>query len=191
MNIVTRYSHRININDYTTAGIAARLLGINHVTFKTKVLRGEIPWFKSGTDRTEKIYRVKDIVTYAIRNEYPLDKERIERYSPFYQPNTIVDKVYCYCVPDFDSVKEDSRFIECNLRQFIDFLDYDPFNWFCIGQDLGYEYQGVIASEIQGAIKSVDEKQKKFAHTVHLLNYSGHIKEILTMLNNQKGGIRK
>lgn len=192
MNIVTRYSHQIRITDYTTAGIAARLLGINHITFKTKVLRGEIPSYPSGTDRTDKIYRVRDIVDYAIRNEFPLDKDRIEGYSSFYQPSGIADKVYCYCVSDFDSVKNDPRFIKCNLRQFIDFLDTDPFNWFVIGNAKGQNYQNTFRDELDDILKPLTKDQKPFAYKFFTINETFAITDMFSWLDNQKGkGLRK
>lgn len=165
MEIANRYNRPLYVTEYTTPGIAARIAGINILTFKKWLRVGKIPVRKNPTATGENIIRVGDILTYCIRNDLPYDKEMISRnrIASEHQPQAYVDRIYAFNTLQKFPYK-DARVVFCTLRQFIEYLEYDPFNWFAIGNNIGSSY--TFYTHIVEGLKPLILNAGKFKHHV-------------------------
>lgn len=173
MEIANRYNRPLYVTEYTTPGIAARIAGINILTFKKWLRVGKIPVRKNPTATGENIIRVGDILTYCIRNDLPYDKEMISRnrIASEHQPQAYVDRIYAFNVPSIPPCN-DARVIVCTLRQFLEYLDYDPFNWFAIGGKCGYA--SVFYAHIIQGLAPMILNAGKFKHHIASIGIAYH-----------------
>lgn len=149
MEIANRYKRPLYVTEFTTPGIAARIAGVNNQTFKKWLAKGRIPAYKNPTDIGDNLIRVGDILTFCIRNDVPYDKDMIsrDRIPSKHQPKSYVDRIYAFNVA---GESEDARVLFCTLRQFLDYLEYDPFNWFAIGDSLGGAAESFYRHIVEG-----------------------------------------
>lgn len=146
MKVIKRLNQRLNIYDYTTPGIACRIMDTNILTFKKLLNGGHIPFRRATTAAGEALIRIKDIITYSIRQNLPLDMSMLNHDS-FKQVSGLIESVYMYAFEPNTFVAT-PLLIPVNLKALIQLIEIDPFQPICIGDMYGGNFPEYIANEL-------------------------------------------